>query len=765
MNVTQFLDQLTSDPSYAGQMVARHTVPARRARYAEPAEPLPDLLRERLAAQGVERLYAHQAAALDAVRAGHDVVVVTGTASGKTLCYNLPVLEGILADRRARALYLFPLKALGRDQLAKLQAFGLWEQVRAAVYDGDTPADERRLIRDAAHLVLTNPDMLHLGLLPHHERWHAFFTHLRYVVIDEVHTYRGVFGSHVAHVLRRLRRICARHGAAPQFIGCSATIGNPRELFERLTGADDPAVIDRNGAPSGRRHLVVWNPPPLRETSGRRRSGNIEATFLLRELVQAGIRTLGFTLARAEAEIILRYLRAALDVVDPALTERVAVYRAGYLAEDRRRVEQGLAGGELTAVVSTVALEAGIDIGGLDATVLIGYPGTAAGFWQQIGRAGRGRRDSLALLVTRDSLVDQYFAVHPEALWSASSEAALIDPENLYIATGHLLCAAYEGPLRRDELARFGPDAEAVADFCAEQGWLERRGGEWLYTDPTYPAAKVSLRAASNLSYELVDPAGRILGSEDDVRLWDLCFPGAVVLHDGEQYLSRRIDQAARQVHLEPVEVDYFTQPEKRVEVRIDEQITERRLGELIVACGEVTVTRTTVGYRRLRQVTFELLERFDLDCPPQTLETSACWITLSEEFRRSAAERACDLHGGLHAVEHALTAALPLTAMCDPRDLEGATTQFHPQLEQPVCFLFDNYPGGIGLAERGFEQIETILAATRELVAACPCETGCPACITRQFCGSFNHPLDKLTAELILRAGSGGPQEFGDGR
>lgn len=755
MDVDALLAEFRADPHYAGQIVTSHRLPGRRAKTAPLEPPLPPVLGEALAAQGVRELYSHQVEAIGHIRAGRDVVIVTGTASGKTLCYNLPIVERILTDRHARALYLFPLKALAHDQLGKLTALGLWEKLRVAAYDGDTPEPDRRVVRNAAHIVLTNPDMLHLGILPSHGLWSEFFAHLRYVVIDELHMYRGVFGSHAAHVFRRLARLCERYRSNPTWIACSATIANPAEHFATLTGRPEPVVVDRSGAPSGARELVVWNPPVSRDT-GLRRSTNIEATWVLQRLVDHGVRTLAFTLSRQEAELILRYLRAALEASGGG-TDRVAAYRAGYLAGDRRAIEQRLASGELTAVISTVALEAGIDIGGLDAAVLVGYPGTVAGFWQQVGRAGRGRRDSLALLLTRNSVVDQFFAAHPETLWSRPTEQALIDPHNVYILGGHLLCAAYEQPLSEVDLERFGGDSALLLPLFEEDGYLAQREGQWYYRSPVYPAASISLRSVECEPYHLTDTASNeVLGFEDTSRLWQTCYPGAIHLHAGEQYRAVAVVPSERRVLLEPVSVDYFTAPDVDVEVRIDEQTSDRPLGALRAHFGDLTVTLRTVGYRLYKPMTFELLDQRPLDCPPRSIETCGLWLTLSADLRAFLVDHGGDLQAGLHAAEHALAMVLPLVAMCDPRDVEGASTGWHPQLGEPALFLYDVYPGGIGLAERGFEQLTELVGRSLELVAQCPCSSGCPGCVQSPFCGSGNRSLDKLLGLVVLRAAAG---------
>ncbi len=765
MDVQAFLDQLRGDPAYQGQIVAHHRLPAAEPRTAELDPPLPDALRQALSGLGVPALYAHQVEAVQHARAGRDLVVVTGTASGKTLCYNLPVIERLLTRPGSRALYLFPLKALAHDQLRQLESFGLWRQIRAAAYDGDTPEDERRVVRASANLVLTNPDMLHLGILPRHTLWADFLARLEFVVVDEVHMYRGVFGSHAAHVFRRLLRLCERYGSRPTFIGCSATIANPAELAEQLTGRPF-AVVDRSGAPTGAKHVVVWNPPVQEPATGLRRSANLEATFLLAELARRGRPTLAFTVARQEAELVLRYLRAALEADGRELIGRVAAYRAGYLATERRDIEQRLAAGSLLAVVSTVALEAGIDIGALDAVLMVGYPGTVAGFRQQAGRAGRGRRDSLALLIARAGPVDQFYARHPEALWSAPVERALIDPDNVYIAGSHLLCAAYEHPLGGEELASLGRDAAALCALFESERFLAHRDGRWYYALEDYPAAQVSLRAAGTESYELFEShRGEVLGVEDTSRLWEECFPGAIHLHDGEQYLVERVETESRRVVLQAVSVNYYTRPMVDIDIGLDAVTEQRDLGAVTVGFGDLTVTKTTIGYRRLAVGSQELIAIEDVATPPQTIETTGLWLTLHPDLRRLILESGGETVAGLHAVEHALAAALPMVAMCDPRDVQGSSVGLHPQLAEPALFLFDQHPGGVGLVERGFEAIADLLARAHEMIAGCTCSAGCPACIHSPFCGTGNQLLDKALAQTILRAalsleGPLGPKE-----
>ncbi|MBI5831356.1 MAG: DEAD/DEAH box helicase [Armatimonadetes bacterium] len=756
MDVDRFLAELQADRHYRKQLVVHHILPPRPARTAELDPPMPGELAQALAREGIRQLYTHQVAAVDAARAGRDAIVVTGTASGKTLGYTIPIVETILADRQARALCLFPLKALAADQQRKLADLGLWRSVRVGTYDGDTPEHDRRSIRQNAHVVMTNPDMLHQAILPHHSLWADFLANLKYVIVDEVHTYRGVFGSHAALVFRRLLRLCERYGSRPTFLCSSATIGNPVELAERLTGRDDWVFIDENGAPAGQRHVVVWNPPIVNEAAGLRRSGAVEATYILADLVEQGTRTLAFTFSREEAELVLRYLRAALDSRGPGLVAKVAAYRAGYLAAERRELERQIGEGELTALVSTVALEAGIDIGALDVAVVIGYPGTLAGFWQQAGRAGRRGDESLAILVTRSSLVDQFYAQHPEMLWSRPTEEARIDPSNVYILGGHLLCAAHEQPLTDADLERFGPGAADLLPIFVDEGYLTKTSTGWMFCADCYPAGSLNLRSATDERWQLVEEGtGRVLETDEGTRIWDRYYPGAIHLHQGEQYLVKETSVERRQVVLEAVEVPYFTNPALHIDVAVLETTSERPLGPLTIGFGDVVVTRQTIGFQQIATKGREILQAFDLSCPARTMETAALWITPSAQLQEQLMAHGHDLLGSMHAVEHALAAALPLVALCDVRDVQGSSTLDHPNLGPAATFLYDTFPGGIGLAERGYEAIEALWRRTLEVVASCPCETGCPACVQASFCGSANQPLDKAGALAVLWAGA----------
>jgi len=749
--IDAFLTALQQDRGYAGQIVHRRTLPARPARYAPLVPPLPAVLRRRLAALGVRRLYAHQSAAVDAVRRGEHIAVVTPTASGKTLCYNLPVLEHLLEHPDDRALYLFPTKALAQDQRDALEEFALAD-LRLGVYDGDTPPEERRRIRAGVHILLSNPDMLHVGILPQHFRWADLLRRLRFVVIDDMHIYRGVFGSHVANILRRLRRVCALHGSRPQFICASATIANPQEFAERLLGLG-VTVIGEGGAPQGPREVVLWNPPFLDQAKQSRRSAYSEATGLFSALVARGVRTIAFTKARKITELIFRYAAARLARAAPEVVRRISAYRAGYLPEERRQIEQRLFNGDLVGVVSTSALELGIDVGGLDAALLVGFPGTIASTWQRIGRAGRGRAPSLAVLIALEDALDQYLMRHPDYLFSRPHEHAVIDPENPYILAAHLRCAAAELPIGESDGELFGARAPEVAEILAEHGDLVRRRGRWYWASPRrYPAKEVEVRAASGEIYRIIDTAaGRLLGTVDAARAFEQVHPGAIYLHQGQAYAVRTLDRSEHAAYVAPHPGDHYTQARSLTDAEIRRPHQERPFGPTRAWFGDVDVTSQVIGYVRKQLFTEVTLGAEPLDLPAQTLATTALWLTIPGDLVREVADRGLDLAGGIHALEHAAIGLLPLFAMCDRWDLGGVSYPRHPQTEVPTIFIYDGYPGGVGITEKGFALLDELMAATLDAVASCPCAAGCPSCIQSPKCGNLNTPLDKAAAVLLL--------------
>lgn len=755
MQVNQFLQQLKTRRFYENQVAHVQRIPARRAWYADLERPLPRQLTRALEAAGIGQFYVHQAEAINAIRRGEDVVVATPTASGKTLIYNVPVVERCMLNWRSRALYLFPTKALAQDQMRALGQLlaGDLSRIQVGVYDGDTPQAARSDIRRRASILLTNPDMLHLAILPHHQLWSSFFKNLRYIVMDEAHVYRGVFGSQVGCVLRRLRRICAAYGNRPQFIACSATIANPAEHIETLAGVR-PVVIDQDGAPQGERTFVLWNPPLVDQVNGIRRSANTEASNLFTALVQNSIRNLTFARTRRIAELILRYAQESFQNASPELVPRIAAYRAGYMPEERRALEQALFGGKLLGLVTTSALELGIDVGHLDATVLVGYPGTIASMWQQAGRAGRGEKQSLTILIAQDSPIDQYFMRHPNELFDRTHEAALSDPGNRYVLQQHLPCAAYEVPLRPEDEDLFGGSYVEAMVQLEESGELTYRSDRWFQTGEDYPARRVGLRSAGGRRILLVDTThdNQVIEEMDAATAHFRVHPGAVYLHQGASYVVSELDWREGLALARPMDVDYYTQPRELNNITIVRSLRHHELPLCVAYCGQVRVVSHVVGYARKKQFSDEVLSNEPLDLPPQTFETMAVWWDLPPEMAYLVSREGLDLAGGLHAVEHASISMLPLLAMCDRLDLGGVSTVRHPDTERPLICVYDAYPGGVGLAERGFEALEAWWTATLEAIRNCPCTSGCPSCIHSPKCGNNNEPLDKGAAIHILQ-------------
>jgi DEAD/DEAH box helicase domain-containing protein len=709
---------------------------------------LPEMLVDRLGLLGIAGLYPHQREALEHVRASRNVVIATGTASGKTLVYNLAFASGAVGDPKRTALYLFPTKALARDQLRAVRELKL-PQVKAAVYDGDTPRAERPLIRRSANLVLSNPDMLHAALLPDHPRWADFFLRLSLVVVDEAHVARGVFGSHVAMVLRRLRRLVAHYGGDPRFVLASATIGNPAELAERLVGLPFEAVTE-DASPSGGKVFALYNPPIVDEESGARRSALTDASALMARLAEDGVRSIGFTRSRRAAELLAEFARRELT---GELRTKVKSYRAGYLAEDRRRLERQLANDELVAVASTNALELGIDIGSLDAAVLVGYPGTRASMWQQAGRAGRRTAGSLAILVAQDDPLDQFLVTHPEDLFDKPPEAAVIDPANPFILGPHLACAAREHPLSDEELEIFWPGSGGLVRKLEAAGELVRRRGLLHHAGRTSPHRRVDIRSASGHSFAIViQETGELLGTVDESRAFYHVHPGAVYLHQGEQFVVGELDLIDRVALVARADPDYYTQSRDTTDVDVvgaDEQITT---GDGVpTAFGTVRVTNQVVGYVRKHVATGETLDVIPLALPLQTLETKAVWWTIPQRVLDGAALTPARVPGAAHAAEHAAIGLLPLVATCDRWDVGGVSTAYHQDTGACTIFIYDGYPGGAGISERGYRSAVRLLEATLETVRSCPCTHGCPSCVQSPKCGNGNEPLDKGGAVSLL--------------
>ena len=754
MDTNAFLDYLKNDPEYKSQIVHVQYIPPRNASPGWLDRPLQTALQQRLDALEMDTLYVHQAEAINTVRQGSNVMVATPSASGKTLCYNIPVLDKVLEEPYSRALYLFPTKALAQDQLR-----GLKELAGTAInlpwvcvtYDGDTPSEDRAGMRKRARIVLTNPDMLHLGIMPNHKSWDRFFRRLKYVVLDEAHIYRGVFGSHVACVLRRLRRICAHYGSSPQFILCSATIANPGEHAERLAGLPFK-VVDRDGAPYGGKAFAFWNPPIIDEARSARRSANSEATYLFTELIRQNVRTLTFASTRRLTELIYVYSR---DLLGGTLGEKIKPYRAGYLAADRREIERRLFSGELLGAVATSALELGIDIGDLDATVLTGYPASIASTWQQAGRSGRRREKSLSFLVAQNNPLDQYFMNNPDFFFGKAFENALINWENSNILHPHLLCAAWEKELSEADERYFGRGLFPAIVELQEEGRLRKVGGRWhIAPQLSHPAQGISIRSASSRRYQLLDASRGyelIETIEEEHAFWQV-HPGAIYLHQGDAYFVKELDIEKHIAIIEPATVPYYTQTMELTDIKVLHKMREKETNGVKVCLGMVDVTNQVDGFRKKKHYTDEVVGEELLDLPPMRFITQSLWFGLPDKAVGVIEKGKLDFHGGLHAAEHAAIAILPLFAMCDRNDIGGVSTPFHIDTGKPQIFIYDGYPGGIGIAEKGYEIIEGLWAATLKAIEECPCRDGCPACIQSPKCGNNNEPLDKKAAITLLR-------------
>lgn len=750
MDFEALLGEIRSQASYAGQILHVRERPAREARYGDVHAALHPAVGEILRRLGITRLYSHQAEAIDTALAGQNVCIVSGTASGKTLTYLLPIVDALHRRGTSRALLIYPTKALAQDQLRKLAEFGAGDFFIADTYDGDTPARRRRQIKKEAQVVLTNPDMLHLGILPYHHTWTDFFRNLQYVVLDEVHTYRGIFGSHTANIMRRLRRIAAHYGANPRFICSSATIANPSELASQLIGLPLHLVAD-DGAPRGRKTIVFWNPPVVEKMSGRRRSGNLEAADLMAMLVRRRVRNITFTLARSQTELILRYARDLLS--EERLDQRIMAYRGGYLPVERRAIERKLFDGELLGVTATTALELGVDIGGLEAVIMAGYPGSISSTWQQMGRAGRGQEDSLAVLIGLTGALHQYVVNNPDYLVGANSEKAIIDPENSFILAAHLLCAAYELPLGEGDEALFGRKMPAILEILGDAGYITRRQ-RWYWVDPElYPAAEISIRSASGGGYDIINTVDdSLLGTLDGQSAQRMAHRGAIYLHGGQSFLVEELDLENRMARAKPVEVDYYTQPLVASEVRRVESGEVKRQEPLQLEVGPISVLSRVTGYRKVRQITEQEIGSGELDLPTENFETVGLWLLPGPEAMKLPGDEPYDPAGALHAIEHVLIMLLPLFASCDAQDVGGVSSPLHPDFSAPAICLYDGYPGGVGIAQTAFERVPELLSAAAQTIENCFCDSGCPACVQQASCGSMNRPLDKCGALKLLK-------------
>ncbi len=742
-------ESLLHDLADGDRLVRLERIPARAARFAALAEPLPAPVWEAL---GVPGLWVHQAAAMDLVRAGTSVVVATGTASGKSLVYQAPIAEAVGAASPGTALLVFPTKALAQDQLRALTALGVPGLV-AATYDGDTAPEARRWVRRNANVVLTNPEMLHAAILPFHGRWATFLRRLRYVVIDELHVLRGIFGSHTGHLLRRLRRLCTVYGADPTFVFSSATIGDPARLASDLCGLPVTAITD-DGSPRGERLFALWNPPLLDPESGARASSNVEVARLTAALVKGGWRTVTFCRSRRGTETVAADVRRRLS---DDLASTVRSYRAGYLATERRTIEADLFAGRVQGIVATSALELGVDIGGLDACVLNGFPGTIASMWQQAGRAGRGETTSVAVLVAGTDQLDQWLMAHPREVFTRSPEPAVVNLANPSVLLPQLACAAYEQPLTPADEAWWG---DAVADGVRELVQADRlriRDGMAYWSGRGSPAPGIGLRSGSPDEFRIAEADGRLVGTVDASRAFEQVHPGAIYLHLGQQFRVTELDLEDRVAHVVPVEVDEYTQVRSEMAVAVLGADATTEIGRAGLALGPVEVSTQVVGYERRDTRTRELLGREQLDLPPSRLVTRAFWYTVDDGVLDQARLDQLQVPGALHAVEHAGIGILPLFTICDRWDVGGVSTPFLADTGRPTIVIYDGYPGGVGIAELGYGAGRRHLVATLAVIERCPCARGCPSCIQSPKCGNGNDPLDKAGAVALLRAILGG--------
>jgi len=775
--VNQVLDAFAARDRDGEILTAVRHYPAREAQWAEFPEWINANLRAAYNAKGIKRLYTHQAAAAEAVHAGENVVIVTPTASGKTLCYNLPVLNEILENDDTRALYLFPTKALAQDQLAELHDLNtrLKNRVGVFTYDGDTPSDARKAIREKSHIVLTNPDMLHTGILPHHTRWARVFENLRYIVIDELHTYRGVFGSHLCNVLRRLQRIANFYGSKPQFICCSATIANPGELASRLIEGE-VGVLAANGAPAAEKTFVFYNPPVVNRALGIRRSYINEGSRVAQEFLKHDLQTMVFANSRLHTELILTFLQQA-NPQQPGEPEAIRGYRGGYLPNERREIERGLRDGKIRGVVTTSAMELGIDVGSLDAVVMTGYPGTIAATWQRAGRAGRRSGSSCAVMVASSAPLDQFIVRHPDYFFGNTPEHAFVQPDNLEILINHLKCAAFELPVGTNE--KFGE--VDVPDLCArlaEAGYLHRAGENFHWTHEAYPADTISLRSVTSDNFVIIDITGapQVIGEVDFPSALTTVHEKAIYIHGGQQYHVEHLDFKERKAYVKQVNVDYYTDAIRYTQVRVLE-IAETR-GTAIPGCalrvdaatptsagqtrpsqnalrshGDVLVRSQVVGFKKIKFFTNENVGAGQLELPENEMHTTSYWITLERELLESLPYTISERQSGMFGMLYALASVATLLLMCDARDLgtaigerppapDAEVEEFTPvrmedavgvqakEFFEPNLYLYDAYPGGIGFSEPLFRAHELLLAKTRELIQACPCEAGCPSCV-----------------------------------
>ncbi|MBU0682561.1 MAG: DEAD/DEAH box helicase [Proteobacteria bacterium] len=744
-NVAEYLDALKGSERFGPQVVHHEFLAGQEAEYRELVQPLSAELVVIMAQEGAARLYSHQARAMDFIRQGEDVLVATPTASGKSLIYNMPVIEKIMKEPATRALYLFPLKALAQDQLRRLAEIAAQlpegRSFTAAVCDGDTSSYRRKKLREnPANIIISNPEMLHLSFLGYHEKWAEFFSNLRYVVIDEVHSYRGVFGSHMAWVLRRLLRICALYGSNPQFLLFSATVGNPGELGQGLIGRS-PRVITDSGAPQAPRHFVFFNPWD---------GAALAASQMLEAALKRGLRTIVYTQSRKITELVAMWTAERLG----DLKNKLTAYRAGFLPEERREIEHKLASGELYGVVTTSALELGIDIGSLDICIMVGYPGSIMSTWQRGGRVGRRQQESLIIMVGQEDALDHYFLKNPQEFFRRKVEAAVLNPDNEEISARHLICAAAELPLHRDEPLLAMPAVKKAVDaLCAGGQLLQAKTGKRFFTARKYPHRQVDLRGSGQPFVIRKIGGNERLGDIDSGRCFKECHPGALYLHHGETWEVVELDLDGGQVLVRRKEANYFTRAMATKETEILEVFSEVEVRNIKACFGRLKVTDQVTGFQRKLIRGQKTMSSESLDLPPQVFETHGLWFEIPEGLEACMQADRAHFMGGIHAVEHAAIGVFPLTVLCDRNDIGGISYPFHPQLQCSAIFIYDGYPGGIGLCREAFSRIDELLLAAHTAIVSCPCETGCPSCVHSPKCGSGNRPIDKEAARIVLEA------------
>lgn len=745
--LTEILQQWKEDPAFMSNVTRWEVVPESKGLYRDLPEYLDPQLAEALRRRGIEKLYSHQAAALDSVEQGNHTVVVTPTASGKTLCYNLPVVSAVIKEPSSRALYLFPTKALSQDQVAELRELtaGIDTVLNCHTYDGDTEPGLRQGIRRSGHIVVTNPDMLHSAILPHHTKWVQLFQNLKFIVIDEMHQYRGVFGSHVANVIRRLKRICAFYGSNPCFILCSATIANPGELAGMLI--EEPLmVINENGAPQAEKHFILFNPPMVNLELGLRRSSLLEARQVATGLIRKGVQTIVFTRSRLGVEVLLTYLRQALKT-KPGEDSSIRGYRGGYLPRERRAIEQGLRKGLIKGVVSTNALELGIDIGALDACIMTGYPGSIASTWQQAGRSGRRSGVSMAMMIANSEPLNQYIVSNPDYFFGRTPERALADPDNLIILTNHVRCAAFELPFDHNEC--FGTaEISQILNFLAGEETLYLSDGRYHWMEDTYPAEEISLRSATRENIVIIDVTGsdpQVIGEVDRFSAPMLVHEEAIYMHSGQQYQVEKLDFAEKKAYVRQVEVNYFTDANLAVDLKVLD-IYEQEADKVIRACGEVRINALVSMFKKIRFNTHENLGAGPVDLPETEMHTTAFWLSFTPGALGGMTPAA--VQAGLIGLANVVPQVASLFLMGDPRDLHAVCQVKAPFTELPTLFLYDNFPGGVGYSQEIYRIYEDVFQAARRVITECHCSEGCPSCI-----GPIQHNGDpgKMSALQLL--------------